>query len=198
MKFAKHAKRAKSHATDIWNLSIKEMKDNIQASKDKSMAREAEIAEREQAQTRILLEGIQKSCDERAKEEARVLFEKAYAKSYGFENYQEYWHKNEPRPYEFQNVVLRDYAEKAEKGGVKEKRALKRHLKRRKRWEDDPNAGSPIWLKLLGVFGVISVIGILSSMLILALAFPVFGMFLCIGGAFGTMGGDGAMPEKEL
>ena len=48
----------------------------------------------------------------------------------------------------------------------------------------------------LSILAIVIVLAFIFGMLILAFAFPIFGVMMLMGTALGTMGGSGDMPEK--
>jgi hypothetical protein len=212
MKFAKFAKRA--HKEDPVAKLLRDLTAERQKRIDDAAAKEQEEKDRWAAYHEKL------RYDEAEKQAAilsKSLEDNAFAQSYGLMvPYHEDHCKGVKRPYRYSNACLKYHIQQAESGGWLggeeggwlarqwNKRQLRVYLKERAKWEDNPveNWDEPsIWWKIckipLSILAILTVLACIGAMLILAFAFPIFGVMMLMGVALGTMGGNGDMPEKS-
>jgi hypothetical protein len=214
MKFSKFAHRDKARREDPVAKLLKDLAEQRQKSKDEAVAKE-------QAEKDRWVAYHEKLRYEEAERQAAILSksleDNAFAQSYGLTvPYSDDYCMGVKRPYRYTNACLKFHIEMAKHGGWLDqeggswlarqwnKRQLKVYLKERAKWEENPveDWDKPsIWWKIckvpLSILAILTVLACIGVMLILAFAFPIFGVMMLMGGALGTMGGNGDMPEKS-
>lgn len=214
MKFSKFAHRDKARREDPVAKLLKEMAEGQQRRKD-------EAAAKEQAEKDYWIAYNEKLRYAEAEKQAAILSQSlednAFAKSYGLTvPYFEDHCKGVKRPSRYINACLKYHIEMADHGGWLDreggswlarqwnKRQLRVYLKERAKWEENPveDWDKPsVWWKIckvpLSILAILIVLACIGTMLILAFAFPVFGVMLLMGSSLATMGGSGDMPEKS-